>query len=755
MYTATRSKRSITSLVLSVVLCVSVLSSLLLPVGAQADSTLTTPAYTPYSTYAAPVGMDETVPAISEVLKTETDFGCFSNAGGFTAHLMGCMAALTYYLMFLPGFIFASLGSLFFNWVLAELVVNMSTWFNSITGIDLAWTIIRDLANIFLVFLTIFVGIAIILGLSTYGRKQMLWKIVLAALFLNFSGLLVGAVVDTTNAVAIAVYGMMFSTVSVSSTVTDTCLSTTSINGFPDECYEIGLAGVFWSKLKVTTVFNMDKIQEKIGSGADPNGLTRLIAMSVVGSALMMWVLGFVMVVGGFMLLGRFIALIFLLIVSPLALVAWITGSSSAGSQWWHQLLNQAIVAPALLLMWLIAFLVMTDVSGQITTLSSSTVNDIEGVAVLATFIIAIGFLVAGLTIAKKLGVYGATASMNAGRAVTRRFVGAYAGGAGAFGRQTVGRGARRLSNSQTLKNAVASNNRLVRGVGRAAYSSTNAVAGSSFDARGLAGKTAQQYTGGPSGKGGFNSFAQRRAKKLEDENKWVGTAHATNAERKERDTKVQQANSERDTLTQGTSAEREAILAPKRQQLEQLNEQISKKELEADLIQDPELKKEREGEIKKLKAQHQNINRQVRAADKATSAHKNIRNLKAKIAAGDMKQEDVAETMEVQMKAADEAEQQLAQYAADRVSAINKAMDDTVDARGAALSSTHLENIESERTGPLPTPSWKQEVVDKIRRDGDKKKRKAKDIQQFLEAEEKLSTGESKPTDEGKSKEA
>ena len=64
------------------------------------------------------------------------------------------------------------------------------------------WAVTRDLANMLFIFILLFIAIATILQISSYGAKSLLARLVIIALLLNFSLFITRVVVDVSNVTA-------------------------------------------------------------------------------------------------------------------------------------------------------------------------------------------------------------------------------------------------------------------------------------------------------------------------------------------------------------------------------------------------------------------------------------------------------------------------------------------------------------------------------------------------------------------------
>jgi len=97
------------------------------------------------------------------------------------------------------GKMFAGIINSEIEWILNAL--NPKTYGGLATnkGVVAIWTVLRNIVNSLLVLGLIGIAIATILGYKKYAWKQVLWKLILVALLVNFSLVISGIVVDTSN----------------------------------------------------------------------------------------------------------------------------------------------------------------------------------------------------------------------------------------------------------------------------------------------------------------------------------------------------------------------------------------------------------------------------------------------------------------------------------------------------------------------------------------------------------------------------
>ena len=312
------------------------------------------------------------------------------------------------------------------------------------TGIEAAWQILRDLANIVFIFVLIWIGVATILQIPNYNYKKLLPTLIIAALLVNFSLFITQFVIDGSNLMASHALEL------VEGEGVDCDYSNTNNN-----CEEGGgIAGRFIEELGIPSLWDAD--QEVLSNiGGD---VGRLILFTVLAATFMM-VLAFVILAAAILLITRFIVLTFLMIISPLAFAAMVLPQTRGqAKKWFSSLFNQAFFAPFLLLFIYMSLLIIQGVSGVgvgaeggnnsgegANNMASALIGKAGSAEMFLTFTITIGFLVGSILLAKFMGAAGGKKAAEIGGKARRKAQG-IAGG------QTVGRFSRSLAESDRLK---------------------------------------------------------------------------------------------------------------------------------------------------------------------------------------------------------------------------------------------------------------------------------------------------------------
>ncbi len=292
--------------------------------------------------------------------------------------------------MMLTSWILWASGSLLTE-VLKYTVLNMSQNINSISAINVAWTVFRDLANMFFIFILLYAAIGTILGLSGVNAKKMVVNIVIIALLINFSLFFTKIIIDASNIVTIGFYNRITSSIGE--------------NG--------GLATPFMNKMGIVGMFSIDGIMSDSGALSSNKTLTEIALTGIMGSIFIL-VTAFVFFAANIMFIGRFVILIFLMILSPLAFAAMALPKDKYSSDWWKSLLDQALFAPAFLAMMYATLLIVEGLNIPNAGFAKVFVPGEDGkapdlamVQVLMNYIIIIVMIIACLIIAKKFGAHG------------------------------------------------------------------------------------------------------------------------------------------------------------------------------------------------------------------------------------------------------------------------------------------------------------------------------------------------------------
>ena len=228
--------------------------------------------------------------------------------------------------------------------------------------VNVGWTITQNLANMFLILIFVFIGLATILRLREYEAKKLLPTLILVALLINFSPVLVGFVVDISNIISNAFF---------------------QLGSWKSEVKIWDMIGDYFKNV-INIVFNFDKnVWETLG---DIFGTIILGGVLIAFFGYSVWI--YALVIG--LLIGRIIYLWILMILAPIAFLSKVFPAKGTPAllfpgilhwdEWWKELVKWSIIAIPIGFFLLLSFKVLdsttsTEVKGffQANTLEATT----------------------------------------------------------------------------------------------------------------------------------------------------------------------------------------------------------------------------------------------------------------------------------------------------------------------------------------------------------------------------------------------
>jgi len=377
-----------------------------------------------------------------EVLDTLTKFFTFS--ADIVYGLIGKI--LWWVLIPLTGKILNLIGQM----IDIALSMSLTKEFYTSLSIDIAWGIIRDLCNIFFIFILIFTGVRTILGIDTSNTRHVVVSVIIGAILINFSLFLTQAVIDVSN---------IF-----------TAWITNGIIALSD-----GSGGVSNSAM---SVLQMSKLAGTQGGFDTKNWDVSLFASGVALLALNCITI-YVFFKVAFLMLGRLVSLIILLIMSPLGFVGHLIPKLEKYAKDWRDELTKAcLMVPMFLLLLYITLYIATKFDTVLANFRTPTTNELaSGAFGIEHYVL---FAIIAMMLLKSLEV-------------AEEYTGVVAGQVGGFVKSGVGLvagvGATRIiggagaamAKSRIATSLATSNNAFARGIGDAVRTTGTFAAESNF----------------------------------------------------------------------------------------------------------------------------------------------------------------------------------------------------------------------------------------------------------------------------------
>lgn len=260
--------------------------------------------------------------------------------------------------------------------------------------VTVGWVMVRDVANMFFVVVLLVIAFATILGIENYEWKKLLVKLLLAAIFINFSKTIAGIIIDAAHIFTITFLNAISGTA----------------------------GGNLINMFKLTEILSL--VGKDYSAGSD-------LGIEIFGAAVLAIFFASVamMAMGAYtiVMLARMVVLWVLIVLSPLAyLMQVIPATQSYAQQWWDKFIKQVLVAPVMVFFLWLSFATLG--SGNITATLGIQIDGAEADKIInqggfdgqsisiaevstwenmANFFIATAFLMVGIYAVQQMGVVG------------------------------------------------------------------------------------------------------------------------------------------------------------------------------------------------------------------------------------------------------------------------------------------------------------------------------------------------------------
>ncbi len=304
-------------------------------------------------------------------------FGWVANAVGSVIGDIG--GGVVGWAAFEIGYIFASVVGILIG-VAAyciNVVLQLNTHVVDAIAVQQGFKVTLSLANLGFVLAIIVIAIATIVRYESYGMKKVLWKLVVAALLVNFSLVIAGSIINFSDQLS-GSFMSAFPGQQTGSTMTGDAWE--KIKGF--NSFASGLAGAFnpqrnWTFASLKESYSKTGAQ---GASLGGQGLAKLFVpiVQVIFTAVTSVFILFALLSLVVLLMIRYVYLGILLILMPLAWLLWIFPLTEKNwSKWWGKFIKWTFFAPiTLFFLWLV-ILTSSAMSAKITD-PSNTVSGLQ-----------------------------------------------------------------------------------------------------------------------------------------------------------------------------------------------------------------------------------------------------------------------------------------------------------------------------------------------------------------------------------------
>jgi hypothetical protein len=291
--------------------------------------------------------------------------------------------------------------------------------------VNLGWTNVLSVANMFFVIFLIIIAFSTILGIERYNYRSILWKLIVAALLINFSLVIAGVFVDFSQVLT----NFFLEKIDEGGQLVDDTMSGTM--GFealytPPEGMTVDSWAADITDLDVQYAMMLSNVLDIIFT---------IISIFVFCAFLVMFMV-------------RIFAIWVLLILSPMAWVMWIfPNTESIWHRWWGSFIKWVSFAPiATFFIWLAtkstadmkaAFIANLDPSKVADSAVMQPWNNASNLEFIMQFALGTGLLIAALIVPQQMSITGAGAAVGILQRSKSKVTGYAKRGAGFVGSKT------------------------------------------------------------------------------------------------------------------------------------------------------------------------------------------------------------------------------------------------------------------------------------------------------------------------------
>ena len=374
--------------------------------------------------------------------------------------------------------VMARIGGVLYT--LASALIDLALRLNALVlkspMVNTGWDIVLSFANLGFVLAIIVIAIATILRVQQYGAKNLLGKLIAAALLVNFSLMIAGVFMDSAN-VFTNFFTKQFGSANLSmklaaliqpQTLSDPLSSGSQMDWV--EKYSRGVLKLLDMSSPALKLLGLSAEKMAWGNVKDlgPGNLLTIIA-SFFFQILFTFLSVLVLLAIGIMLFTRYVYLGILLIISPIVWLFWIfPATSNLWGQWWKHFLRWTFFAPIMMFFLFLAISLMGTAP-----LSQPANQDAlqfaqqfqakqQGLPIdlmkFGNMVVVLGLLLGGLIAANSMGIHGSKAFMGMAQGAGKWARGTIRGLPGLAARTGTGQ-----QITQTMQNAGLKGGRIAR----------------------------------------------------------------------------------------------------------------------------------------------------------------------------------------------------------------------------------------------------------------------------------------------------
>lgn len=326
-----------------------------------------------------------------------------------------------------------ALAGVSFSWLIDYTILLFSTLIYEPLkdAINIGWNAFLGPANIVIIGMIIFMAIMTIFGNKEYGYKQLLARILVIAIFINFSLLFTKIIIDVSNYTAAQFYALTHENKKLSEVLdeanqrvrgtgnigTDKTGTSLLQGGYATE----GMAAEFVRYLGVTSFADTGAV---MAQGLINNQGTGKILMHALFATVFLLLAAIALFFGCYYLIQRAVAFLLLMVTAAIAFATHLHPKLSEGkygpfgwSAWWKSLLGNAFLAPLLMIFLYVTLQISRQLNnslggrGSLGQLALGNISDGANLQMVFNYIVILSLLFFSIkisaSISKAAGGYG------------------------------------------------------------------------------------------------------------------------------------------------------------------------------------------------------------------------------------------------------------------------------------------------------------------------------------------------------------
>ncbi len=317
-----------------------------------------------------------------------------------------------------------------FSTIIKLTIVDFGALLESLDVVDKGWKVTRDLANIFFIFILLYLAITTALQAPGGDTRKILVNIIIIALVINFSAVFTRVAIDASNITSLTFYNLLGKE---GETPDLSAYFRNSLSWFETRIVDPNSSVLPGTNSNTARIAN-----QTLAALAKNSGILILIVITI-----------FTLLVASVLLLIRSVSLIILIIVSPLAFLGYgFKPLSEIFNKWLDRLKCDVLFAPLFFFLLYLTLSLFENTYG----VREGRVSD-DFIEQIIMFLMLNGLMLGSIMIAQKVGCQMGGKAFNFVTNRSKQSLGAMSGFAG---RNSLGFLASKAQKSQTLKNLAA-----------------------------------------------------------------------------------------------------------------------------------------------------------------------------------------------------------------------------------------------------------------------------------------------------------